>query len=522
LARRAKWLRASSISARKNAIIALAWRGNGRRDATPERGLEDYRKALSDIEELRRWDLSNRLLQREQAASQLLVSGGMVACLASETKRCNPRPSLEEAEASVLDAIAVLRELVAIDGTNVSLQRDLGWALREHAKVLDAQGRHKERLARLNDSERALASQTDKADAEYTAAHADVLLDRAEALAQLGERAEAKATLQEAIGLHRELVQAHPDNANHMAQLSEAYRRGAAILRKARDSIGADAYARERKLLEEKSSTLTENRSKKLQELKEQNVVRVNAGAKLFNDGNYDKALDEFRASESTAREYVGLEPAVVDGFDELRNTYDWIRTTQENLPNAKVEERLASLSAWMNAAQIAAWLVPEDKQKEMNNKLVSARRVFGQFLNAEKRNDEALAMVQEEVLAWDNLNRGDPRNPDYLWSLGNAKCALGMVRRQLKKAGWEEAIRSGLIHTKKAADIDKANVKHPKEIGQWRKYLAERFEDDGRKDEAAEEFQLALEAYAVAQRLAPDDAAVKDAIQELSARGTR
>ncbi len=520
LARQAKWLRASSISARKNAIITLAWRGNGRRDATPERGLEDYRKALADIEELRRWDPSNRLWQRERAASQLLVSGGIVACRASRAKTCKPLPALEESEAIVLDAIAALRELAGIDGTNVSLQRDLGWALREHAKVLDAQGRHRERLATLNDSERAyVASQTDKADAEYTAAHADVLLDRAEALAQLGERAEAKATLQEAIGLHRELVQAHPDNANHMAQLSEAYRRGAAILRKARDSIGADASARERKLLEEKSSTLTENRSKKLQELKEQNVVRVNAGAKLFNDGKYDKALDEFRASESTVREYVGLEPTVVDGFDELRNVYDWIRTTQEKLPNAKVEERLVALSAWMNAAQIAAWLVPEDKQ---NNGLLSARQAFGISLHDKEHYEKALAMVQEEIVVAEYLVQGDPRNSSYLRSLGNAKCGLGMVRRDLKKAGWEEAIRSGLIHIEKAADIDKKNVNHRKELGDWRKYLGSELEADGHKDKAVQEFQLALKAYNLALRLAPEDATVKAAIQELRARGTQ
>ncbi len=523
LANQAKWLRPSSTSARKNALVALANLGNARRYATPERGLEDYRRALAELEELRRLDPGNRLLQRDQAASQLLVSAGIVACRASETKKCNPRPTLEEAEANVLDAIAVLRELVAIDGTNVSLQRDLGWALQEYATVLKAHGRQRERLARLDDAERIVVkARYDKADAEYTAAQAEVLLNRAEALASLEKRLEAIANLRKSVNLYEELMQAHPDNPNYVAQLSDTHRRGAAILRNAGDSVGAESAESERRQLEEKYSTFTADGSKELQQLEEQRNARVDAGAKLFQQVDYAGAFREFRASEAIARNYIRLEPAGVGGLDELRNVYDWIRTTQEKLPDAKVAEKLASLSAWMNAAQIAAWLAPEDKQKEMNNKLVSARQVFAQFLNAEKRNVEALAMVREEVLAWNDLHHGDPRNPDYLWSLGNAKCGLGMIRRDLKKAGWEEAIRGGLIHIKKAADIDKANVKHPKEIGQWRKYLAERFEDDGRKDEAAEEFQLALEAYEAVQRLAPEDATVKAAIQELRARGTQ
>jgi tetratricopeptide (TPR) repeat protein len=517
LARQANWLRPSSMSARKNAILALHFRGNSRPSANPELALQDYQKGLGEMEQLRRWDPSNRLWQRERAASQLLVSAGIVACWVSAVKTCKPVPALEESEAIVLDAIAALRELAEIDGTNVSLQGDLGWALKEHANVLAAQGRHKERLARLNDSELAhVASRNDKADTAHNVSHADILLNRAEALAALGEQAEMKATVERSIDLYRNLIREHPDNASFVAGLSEAYRRGAEILRKAHDSSGADASARASKLLEDKFFALDEDRSGKLRELKKLRAAYVDAGLKLYKDGKYDKALDEFRASEATAREYVSLEPTVVDGFDALFNIYNWIRTTQEKLPNTKVEERFVVLSAWMNAAQIAAWLEPEEKH---NNQLYLARLEFGIYLHGNERHKDALAVAQEVIAVAENLTQGAPRNASYARSLGNARCGLGMVRRDLKKGGWEEAIRSGLIHIEKAASMDKKNVNYRKELGDWRKYLGDRHEVDGHKDKATEEFRLALNAYNLALRLAPEDANLKDAIRELSAR---
>jgi hypothetical protein len=54
-----------------------------------------------------------------------------------------------------------------------------------------------------------------------------------------------------------------------------------------------------------------------------------------------------------------------------------------------------------------------------------------------------------------------------------------------LKKAGWEEAIQSGLIHIQKAAEIDRKNPEYPKELEMWRTYLAQELEADGRKESA-------------------------------------
>ena len=155
LAMEARRLRPPSVSAKKNALDALAWRGNGRIYDQPQRALDDYRNVLAGFEELRRWDPNNRLWQRERAAAQLVVSEGMVACHESKTKDCKPMPSLEEAEATSLEAIATLRALAEIDQTNFSLQRDLAasWALQDRARVLASQDRKAERLASIEEAE---------------------------------------------------------------------------------------------------------------------------------------------------------------------------------------------------------------------------------------------------------------------------------------------------------------------------------------------------------------------------------
>jgi hypothetical protein len=118
-----------------------------------------------------------------------------------------------------------------------------------------------------------------------------------------------------------------------------------------------------------------------------------------------------------------------------------------------------------MHAAQIAAWLAPEGLQIKMNATLLAARNWLNLFLIENRPLDEALAMIQEQVVVAEVLVQGDMQNATYLQRLGNAKCGLGMIQRDLKKAGWEEAIRSGLIHIQKAVKIEARNHDYPKEV---------------------------------------------------------
>jgi tetratricopeptide (TPR) repeat protein len=512
LALEAVRLRPPSISARKNAFVSLAWRGNGR-IGTPPRALDDYRRVLAGFEELRRWDPDNRLWQRERAASQLLVSGGIVACHERKTKEC---PSLEEAEAVNLEAIAALRTLTQLDSTNTSWQSDLGWALQSHAKVLAAQGRHSERLAILEEGAQVYGkSQPEKADAESSAVLGRILQDKSNTLVALGRLSEAKQALQSSMDRFKQLIADHSDAPNYVADLSVARQHEAELLRKAGNSSAADAADRERTGLDKKYATLTRSRGEKARKFADLGTAHVNEGAKLFKGRDYALALREFSTAESAMREYINLRPAASGGYGNLRNIYSWIQLTLKEL--GKSEEGRMALKASMQAAQIAFLLAPEER--EVANKLLEARHDLGVFLRNNSRFSEALAMVQEEVVVAEDLVRGAAQNPHYLWRLGNARCGLGMVGRDLKKAGWVEAIRSGLIGIQKAAEIDQKNSDYPKEVGSWRKYLIEQLEADGFKDEASLEYDLALEAYRKAERISPGDTEVKEAIRELSER---
>ncbi|MGH8605521.1 MAG: hypothetical protein ACREXR_22840, partial [Gammaproteobacteria bacterium] len=312
----------------------------------------------------------------------------------------------------------------------------------------------------------------------------------------------------------QELIAAHENNPTYVADLSTARQREAKILRKASDTTGANTADREVARLDKTYQTLIGNRVKKAGEINALHVERMNEGSKLFNGGDYTAALLKFNAAELAMREYIRLRPTDVSGYDNLGNIYHWIQLTQEKLGDAK--ERGAALNASMHAAHIAALLAPDDSRPKSNTALLGARQRFGLFLYNNNRLDEALAMVQEEVVVAEGLVQVDPKNPAYLWGLGNANCGLGMVRRDLKKAGWEEAIRSGLIHIQKAAEIDKKNPEYPKEVGTWRQYLAEHFDADGRKEEASAEYRLALKAHQEAARRAPGDEEVKKAIRDL------
>ncbi len=409
---KAKWLLPLSTAAKRDALVAFASRANSRTFVEPSQGLDDYQKVLAEFEELRRWDPSNKLWQRERGAVQLLVSEGIVACHKSKAKGC---PSLEEAEARVLEAIATLRALVQIDPSNLSWRRDLAWALQDHAEVFAASGRHLECLAKLEELEQTYGAQPGKADAEAWAMLGRRLEDESDAWAALGRLAEAKTTLQKTTDLFSRSVLAFPNVPRYVAELSEAHRRAAEILRKAGDKGSADAADRQRVSLNKQYASLTGSRTEKARKLADVGAAHVNTGARLFRGDDHPGALQEFRASESAMREYIRLRPADVKGYDNLRNVYDWIQVAQEKLRG--VTERNAALNAMLHAAQIAAWLTPEGSPKrfEMGAKLQKARQSFGIFLDDNERYVDALAMVQEEVAVAQSLLQDDPHNTMYL-----------------------------------------------------------------------------------------------------------
>lgn len=476
LAEQARLLRPSSISARKNALVTLAGRGHVRRRTSPEAALDDDRRVLAEAEELRRSDPDNRLWQRERAVSELLVSTGIVACH-QKPGSCTPMPSLDDAEALVLEALAALRALASVDTTNASLQDDLVRAAQARSAILAVQGGHAaERLSIIRDAQR-IQAEHDREDAGREQTAVQLLGEESGILLELGRLPEARQTLRQAIDRATKLVAANPDNSLYFDILAFTWGREAALLSRSGDPSGAAAASEEEKRAAAKSQALYRRHVAESDELRARGIAHVTEGSKLLGREAVDYAAvtRELLAAESAFREAALRRPASSGTYDELRKVYDWLQRTEDKL--GRKQDRFAALGASMHAAQIAAWLAPESARSAMNNRLLEARNTFAEALIADddrKNNVAALGLMQEAVVVADSLVQREPGNPDYRFSLASAKCDLGMARRKLGSAGWENAIRSGLIDARKAATLAPDRVLFRTKEASWRQYLGE------------------------------------------------
>jgi hypothetical protein len=521
LAEQARLLRPSSISARHNALVTLAWRGDVRRPAEPAAALADYRTVLAESEELRRSDPDDRVWQRERAVSQLLVSRGIVACQ-QKPGACAPEPALDDAEALALEAIATLRALAAIDATNTARQDDLVTAARARSAILAARGGQAgERLFVIRNAQR-IHEQAfrDPNDAAREQTAVQLLGEEAEILLELQRLPEARETLRRAIDRATRLVTAHPVNAVYFDTLSSTWARQAALLARAGDSNGAAAARAEEKRATARSDDLHLKDIAAAVALRDRGLAHVDEGAELTRRADYAAATREFTAAESALREAARRNPASYGTFNELRYVYDLLQAADERL--GRKSDRFEALSAAMHAAQIAAWLAPESAQNAMNNQLLDARNDFAHALSAEndrKSSEAALGLMQEAVIVADSLVQREPGNPDYRFSLADVKVRLGMVRRNLGSAGWENAIRSGLIDARRATALAPYRVLFRTKQASWRKYLGQELAksaDD--KDRTGVELALALQGYEEAARLDPKNAEVQKGIREVQA----
>src|SRR5262249_16558152 len=327
--------------------------------------------------------------QHDRAIAQTLLSMEIEACVSdtkSKAEECYSMPSTEEAEATILESIATLRDLTKFDPSNLSWQSDLASALQVRAKVLASRGRNAERLASLQESEEIYRRlELEGAYAERLERVAFVLQDKAETLLALGSSKEANETMQDAVERITKLVTAHKDMRSYVSDLSNAHLLQAKILRETGDETGAKVADGKKEQLDKEYDTLTERWQQRGGELIEQSVAKYNDGQKLYEAGNYDAALREFKAAEAAAREYGHVWPSDWQAYDWLSSIYRWIGETQKKLPNAmeRASEQIAALRASMHAARIATMLAPEAKEKEMTEKLVLARQTLGQFLYA-------------------------------------------------------------------------------------------------------------------------------------------
>lgn len=211
------------------------------------------------------------------------------------------------------------------------------------------------------------------------------------------------------------------------------------------------------------------------------------------------------RAVESP-RQAIRRWPADFAGYGNLSAAYT-------NLANATRDEaaRGAYLNAALESAQIAAWLAPDSQARNTSRALLVARNMFGLFLHEKRRLQEALAMITEDVVVAEALVREDPQDSFVQETLGKAKCSVGQVRRELKQAGWEEAVRGGILHLQRATVMNRQD--HWDELADWQQYLGAELIADGRQKEGVAQYRLALASY----RLAVPTDKTRKAIEELT-----
>ena len=495
LATQARWLRPLSVSARLNERLALLHLANSTED--PQNTLDDYRNAFEEFDELRRWDSTNPQWGYERAVAEVLLTEGILRCWAAEGG-CRPMPSLQEAEALILDGIGTMRSLAQTDPDNEAWESGIAWAFLDYAAVLNDQKRYAEALLKIEEAERIYRkASADAADSDRLVKLGGALHRKVDVLATLNRQADAKAALEESIALLTKLSDDHPDNAAFVAFLIAARAREETLLTQTGDTAAAANAMRKAAELRKRYVDLTESVPKQAASLDTIATRHVGAANALFGKADYNGALRELRAAETATRQAIALRPAEFNGYGDLLTAYERIGAVYDKL-GQKREAAVARIAA-MYAAQVAAWLAPEQEQNAMNSRLLNARLTVSVLLQSQGRLDESLTMVREVVNVAERIVDSPTKDPTDIMLLGLARCRRGEVRRQMKREGWEESIRSGLLQLEAAAAMAPKDPEPWKALAAWHGYLARELTRDGRS-EAAAETALAAQATAEAQ----------------------
>jgi tetratricopeptide (TPR) repeat protein len=457
LAMAAARLMPGSLPAGRNLIVALSLQGRGQ---TGRDAVEAYEKGTTRAGEWSHWDPNSKMAQRELAAAQLLAVGGTVDCYRSKSctcpandKTCEPASSLNETEATALGALATLRALAQSDPSNSLWRSDEASAWQTYAKVLSArgQGRNSERLKALEEAEKVDRDLKERlvGDAEFMESFALLLVDIADASKDLDQLEHANRSLEEATGVFKDLVAAHPDNDTYKDDLSFAFGRQSDMLRKV-DKTGADDAKRKQNEIAKTARVVYREYTKQLNDAR----THFQQGKKLKQAEQYRDAIKEFELWETSYLRHVRY-GSKNDDFEHLYEAYGLIAETQEKLGN--VSEQEAALNRSMHAAEIAVAIDPDkDGPRET---LLAARF---KLVRVHTRNwttnfdEPALAVARESVADAESLLARHRQNTEFLTVRGMSRLALGLILRGRKEISWQEAIRSSVIDEEFVAGKDK------------------------------------------------------------------
>ncbi len=508
MADQARRLQPQSVKARRRALLTLRDRGSS--SGQPAAMLKDMREVLAGFDELGRLDPRNAGWRHERAVAQLTLALAIAGCHEAGNNACSPLPPLENAQAMALAALTTLRTLAAADRTNQLFQANVGYALDAYATVLGVAGGRAdlaEALVRLQESERFWnARRRDPANTLAILELGRILEHQAFVLYRQERLAEAVQTLQRAVAIYEPLERRQPDNIRYIDSLASALRIEQFFRNMLGDAAGVAAAGKEIQRLDEARKKATRPAREKSESLKAADLQHFKKAVDLRDQGNFTAALGELSASEESAREQIVLSPADFGAYSTNSGTYVAMAWTQKQLHNAAGQ--LASLAAGMNAAQVAAWLAPDEERESRNLALLEVRNDVATALFERKRTAEALRIVRENiVLAEEMAERRECI--ECRWHLGVAKCLFASGQPRDVSA---DGLRSGIIHIESASK-ESANADIFSDLGHWRLMLAAELEQSGSKPAADEQRRLALAAYRQADQIMPDDEATKAAI---------
>jgi tetratricopeptide (TPR) repeat protein len=503
MADQARKLKPQSVKARRRALLMLRERGSS--NGQPAGALQDMKDALAGFDELGRWDPRNAGWTHDRALAQLTLARAIAGCHLAGNNACSPLPPLENAQAMTLEALTTLGTLAAADRTNQSLQANVGYALETYVTVMMTAGGRTdlaEALARLQESERFWsARRRDPADTLGILEFGQILQLQAFMLFSLERPAEAMQTLQRAIAIYEPLERRQPDNIEYIDSLASARGFEKMLRGMLGDAAGAAAAGKEMQRLDEARQKANRPALEKEVSVRADQFDLINKIGDLMYGRKYAEALPVLMVMEELSRREIVLSPANFASYSGIGQYYMNIAEAQKALGNSAAE--LGNLAAAMNAAQVAAWLAPEQQREPRNLTLLDARNDVATALFARKRSAEALQIVRENIaLAEEMAERRECI--DCRWHLGVAKCLFATGQRDFS-ADW---LRSGIIHIESASK-ESRNAGIFSDLGHWRLMLAGELEKSGSKPAADEQRRLALAAY----RQVPGDAATKAAI---------
>ena len=450
LAELARELSPPSIKATTLATQTMAVRGFSTEglDAT----LRDYLEILEQLRAMQLWDVDNRSWQQDRAAVRVMIAATLATCI-RDPQGCRPG-LLDDAEVTVADAEATLRTASSRDPSNVELHDALAGALHVHGFVLAARGPafRTESMARFDEAERLLTTRRREPNDPRGAEGLSLLLtNKAVSLLALGDPREASATLQRSIAVLERAIAAYPKRPSLMALLRQT--RGVLSWATSANAPppppeGPDRTGRDR--------------------LRQQGVQHRLAAETLL-DTDPAAALRELNASEAALRAGTRRHPTYHEGYFELVETYVRMNDAFEKLGHP--DEQLYALGGATTAAQLARWLGPPELRHQANDALLLTRYLLSAGLIRQKRFPEAVEVL-EDVVSLGQEFLADPA-PDggALGIIGDAKCRIAGVQRDIGQTGWHQTLEAGLIFLRKAAALDPGQEE---KLRAWSAYASE------------------------------------------------